>query len=266
MMVHGMCCTGEVWSRFRTFFEARGARVYTPTLRPDARVSIQGKPNRALRALGFADYVAQLEDEARRIGAETGKKPVVIGHSMGGLLAQVLAERGWVEAAVFISPSAPAGVRDTVTRAFWSTIAFTNAIGIAPWAIKSSRRLVDNTVFNVVPEEERLAAYNAFVYESGRAFNDLGNWPVDERRIRVPVLTVAATKDRLVPAKLVRLTGKKYAAIGGDFREYEAHGHWLYAEPGWEKPADEIYGWLERALERTRSPGAAYDGLVMAEG
>ena len=254
MMVHGMCCTGEVWSRFRDFFEARGARVFTPTLRPDVRLSIQGKPNPALRSMGFGDYVAQLEGEARRITNETGRKPAVIGHSMGGLLAQVLAERGWVDAAVFISPSAPAGVRDTVTRLFWSAISLSHTLGVAPWAIKSKRGFVDNAVFNVVPLAERETAYNAFVYESGRAFNDLGNWPVDERRIRIPVLTVAATKDRLVPAKLVRLTGRKYAAVGGEFREYPEHGHWLYAEPGWEQPAADIYAWLEKALERPRAP------------
>jgi pimeloyl-ACP methyl ester carboxylesterase len=252
MMVHGMCCTGDVWSNFRSFFEARGARVYTPTLRPDVRVTIQGRPNHALRSLGFADYIVQLEGEVARISDETGLRPVVIGHSMGGLLAQVLAERGCVDAAVFISPSAPRGVRDAVTKLFWSAISLSNTLGIAPWAIKSSRGMLDRTVFNVVPEHERDAAHQAFVYESGRAFNDLGDWPVDETRIRIPLLTVAAGQDRLVPAKLVRLTGKKYAAVGGEFREYAKHGHWLYAEPGWETPAADIYAWLEAALARSQ--------------
>lgn len=255
MMVHGMCCTGAVWSHFRSLFEARGARVFTPTLRPDARSTILEKPKLALRELGLSDYLSQLESEAAAITKECGRRPVVIGHSMGGLLAQVLAERGCVEAAVFISPSAPAGVRDPVTRVFWSVVALSNRLGIAPWAIKSRRKLVERSVLNVMPPAEREAAYDAFVYESGRAFNELGNWPVDERRIRVPVLTVAARRDRLVPAKLVRLTGKKYAAIGGEFREYREHGHWLYAEPGWQKPATEIYDWLESALERSQ-PGA----------
>jgi pimeloyl-ACP methyl ester carboxylesterase len=252
MMMHGMCCTGDVWSRFRDFFEARGARVFTPTLRPDARTTILAKPNHALKAVGFAEYLRHLEEEIERISDATGQRPAVIGHSMGGLLAQVLAERNLVEAAVFISPSTPAGLHDTATRLFFSYIALKHRLGTAPWAIKSSRRLLDYTVFNRVPFAERQAAYDAFVYESGRAFNDLGNWQVDETRVRVPVLTVAASQDRLVPAKLVRRTGKKYATVGGDFVEYREHGHWLYAEPGWEKPATEIYDWLHKALERSR--------------
>lgn len=251
MMVHGMCCTGDVWSRFRSYFEARGARVFTPTLRSDVRGTILQKPNAALRGLGFADYVGELEREVERIVAATGQKPTVIGHSMGGLLAQVLAERDLVQAAVFISPSTPAGLHDTVTRLFFHYVRLSHALGVAPWAIRSKRELVDFTVFNVLPAAERKAAYEAFVYESGRAFNDLGRWHVDETRVRVPVLTVAASRDRLVPAKLVRRTGKKYAAVGGEFKEYPEHGHWLYAEPGWEKPAGEIHDWLVRALERT---------------
>lgn len=253
LMLHGMCCTGDVWSRFRTFFEARGARVYTPTLRPDVRVSILGRPNKALREIGFADYVRELEQEVAKIEGETGMRPVVIGHSMGGLLAQALAERNRVAAAVFISPTAPAGVRDAVLSTFWAGVALGTKLGIAPWAIKSTRGIADRAVFNVLPHAERGAAHDAFVYESGRVFNDLGNWPIDEKQIRVPVLTVAATLDRLVPAKLVRMTGKKYAAIGGEFREYAEHGHWLYAEPGWEKPAAEIYDWLSAAVSRSQA-------------
>jgi pimeloyl-ACP methyl ester carboxylesterase len=254
LMLHGMCCTGDVWSNFRTFFEARGARVLTPTLRPDVRASILGKPNPDLRALGFADYADDVARESTRIAEVFGQRPVVIGHSMGGLLAQVLAERNLVEAAVFISPSAPAGVHDRVTRLFWSVVSLSNTLGIAPWAIKSRRRILDRTVFNVLPEAERAAARNAFVYESGRAFNDLGSWPIDETRIRVPVLTVAARRDRLVPATLVRRTARKFSTVGGEFREYAAHGHWLYGEPGWETPAAEIYAWLEQALARPRVP------------
>jgi alpha-beta hydrolase superfamily lysophospholipase len=134
---------------------------------------------------------------------------------------------------------------------FWKLVAFGHAVGLAPWAIKSKRPMTDRVVMNVMPEAEREAAFNAFVYESGSVFNDMGNWPIDETQVRVPVLTVAATQDRLVTAKLVRLTGKKYAAVGGDFVEYADHGHWLYAEPGWEKPASEIYDWLHRAIART---------------
>lgn len=244
MMVHGMCCTGDVWSGFRKFFEERGARVVTPTLLPEVRTSVLDKPNRALKQIGFNHYIDELIGEAARIEQETGQKPVVIGHSMGGLLAQVLAERGSVQAAVLISPTAPAGVATPLHTAVRAFIRFVTKIGLMPSIITPDRRGAARFVFNVLPDEEHRAAHDGFVHESGRAFSEFLDWPVDLEKISVPLLTVSARRDRLVPAVLVRRTGKRYEQVGGELREYKTHAHWLYAEPGWETPAAEIYDWL----------------------
>jgi pimeloyl-ACP methyl ester carboxylesterase len=244
MMVHGMCCTGEVWSGFREFFEARGARVVTPTLMPEVRTSVLKKPNRALKQVGFDQYIEELSSEAARIERETGAKPVVIGHSMGGLLAQVLAERGIVQAAVLISPTAPAGVATPLHVAVRAFIRFVTKLGLMPWVISPTRAGASSFVFNVMPKDAHRAAHAAFVHESGRAFSEFLDWPVDTAKIKVPLLTVSARLDRLVPAVLVRRTGKRYEICGGELREYDTHAHWLYAEPGWETPAAEIYDWL----------------------
>jgi pimeloyl-ACP methyl ester carboxylesterase len=254
MMVHGMCCTSDVWASFRTFFEERGTRVYTPTLRADTRISIRDKPSVALHALRFGDYVSDLEREAKRIEVETGRKPAVIGHSMGGLLAQALAERDCVSAAAWISPAPSAGTHDLQSSLFWFAVRAAHALRIAPLSIKPARKAVYSQVFNALPKADREAAYTGMVYESGPAFAAMGHWAIDESKIRVPVLTVAATRDKLVPAKLVRSAAKKYAAVGGEFREYADHGHWLYAEPGWEKPAADIYAWLRAATLHLDAP------------
>jgi alpha-beta hydrolase superfamily lysophospholipase len=108
-----------------------------------------------------------------------------------------------------------------------------------------SRAVTDWLVFNQVPHAERDAEHAGMVHESGEAFADFRLHHIDETKIKIPILTVAATRDRLVPAKLVRLTARKYAAIGGELKEYANHGHWLYAEPGWEQPAAEILDWIE---------------------
>jgi pimeloyl-ACP methyl ester carboxylesterase len=245
MMVHGMCCTGDVWSGFRQFFEARGAHVVTPTLMPDVRTSVGQKPNRALKDVGFNQYIDELIGQAARIERETGAKPVVIGHSMGGLLAQVLAERGLVQAAVLISPTAPAGVATplhSVVRAFIKAV---HALRLMPGVITPDRTGAARMVFNVVPEAEHRAAFDAFVHESGKAFAEFLDWEIDTSKIRVPLLTVSAKRDKLVPAVLVRRTGKYYESVGGELREYATHAHWLYAEPGWETAAGDIFDWLK---------------------
>jgi alpha-beta hydrolase superfamily lysophospholipase len=254
LMIHGMCCTGDVWSHFRDFFEARGAKVYTPTLRPEERVNISVRPPRTLRDLSLHDYVQELEREIARIEQETGRVPAVIGHSMGGLLAQTLAEKNLVRAAVFISPAAPAGVHTLPTRLFWGSLLLAKRLGLRQALIRPDHRTVFPMVLNAMPKELRQAAWEAMVWESGRVFEEFANFPVDETKIKIPVLTIAATRDRLVAAPLVRRTGRKYAAIGGDFREYRTHGHWLYAEPGWETAAQDIFAWLAGAVERSAVP------------
>jgi pimeloyl-ACP methyl ester carboxylesterase len=257
LMIHGMSCTGEVWRQFRSFFEAQGVRVYTPTLRPELRVSIrERRPPRGLCDLGLADYVADLEQEVQRIREETGQVPAVIGHSMGGLLAQCLAERDLVSACVAISPAATAGVRTRATHVFWTAYTLAHRLGLTAPALRASARMVHFQVLNALDASERAAALGGMVWESGRVFAEFASWPVDEKKIYVPMLTIAARLDRLVPAPLVRLTAKKFAAVGGEFREYPRHGHWLYAEPGWEVAARDILDWLREATERpsTRPP------------
>jgi pimeloyl-ACP methyl ester carboxylesterase len=243
LLIHGMCCTGDVWHNFRRFYEARGIRVFTPTLRPLERV--RKNPPRSLRALRFAHYVDDLEREIDGIEGQTGGPVTVIGHSMGGLLAQALAERNRPNAAVLISPSAPAGVRTTMMKGFWAGFAVAHRLGLVPGAMFPSRAITDWFVFNQVPRDERRGAHRGMVHESLSAFADFRVHHVDETKIKIPMLTVAARRDRLVPAPLVRLTAAKYAAIGGAFKEYEQHGHWLYAEPGWETPAGDILSWVE---------------------
>ena len=255
LMIHGMCCTGDVWSHFREFFEARGATVFTPTLRAEERVSISNaRPPRGLRELSLHDYVRELDQVIEQIEQETGRVPAVIGHSMGGLLAQVLAERNLVRAAVFLSPAAPAGTHILSNRLFWQGLLLAKRFGLRQPLIRPDHRTVGAMVLNAMPKELRQAAWQAMVWESGLVFEEFANFPVDETKIRIPVLTVAATRDRLITAPLVRRTARKYAAIGGDFREYQTHGHWLYAEPGWENAAQDIYAWLAGAVERSAVP------------
>jgi pimeloyl-ACP methyl ester carboxylesterase len=249
LMVHGMCCTGEVWTQFRQFFEERGTAVYTPTLRPEMRVALSKRPPRELRHVTLSDYVDDLEREVDRIEDETGTTPAVIGHSMGGLLSAALATRGRVTAAVLISPAAPSGIRTFQTNLFWTSYTYAHRWGFTPKVIRPDLRTVSAMVLNVLPAAIREATHGAMVFESGRAFADFANFPIDEKLVRVPTLTVAAGRDRLIPPALVRQTAKKFAAVGGELLEYKNHGHWLYAEPGWETPAADIYGWLSKVTQ-----------------
>lgn len=197
--------------------------------------------------------------EARVITPRRGESiarelPIVVGHSLGGLVAQKLAEAGAVRAAVLVCPAPPRGIPLVGWRLLRRTIPHLPAIARSRPLLGDEREHAELTL-NCVPAEEHAALSARLVPDSGRAARDvLLGVPVDASRVRCPVLVVSATKDRFVPPRVARRVAAKYRA---PFRAYLGRGHFLPAEPGWEVPARAIEHWLDYALGfgRYGSPG-----------
>lgn len=246
LMIHGVGCGGEVWDRMIPAFEADGWTCEAPTLFPDRRV--KQNPPANLADLGIDDYVAAMEAKAREIAKSTGGMPAVIGHSMGGLIAQVLAEKGVVSQAVFLTPAQPKGC-----AVIGPSVAFTFLnILIRQDRTKSYkvwRTGFDFGVTNCVPKRLREEIYSHALYNSGKVYGDLTDGiEIDESKITIPTLTIAAGKDRATLATAVRKVGMKYshAQVPGDFLEYPQNAHWIVDEPGTDKVAADIVAWLAR--------------------
>src|SRR3954464_761811 len=101
LFVHGYFATAAVFTNWLPFFANRGFPAYAVNLRGRAESRTVADLGRA----SIGDFVDDASAVARRLD-----KPVVVGHSMGGLIAQCLAERGEVRAAVLISPAPPRGI------------------------------------------------------------------------------------------------------------------------------------------------------------
>lgn len=103
---------------------------------------------------------------------------------------------------------------------------------------------------------EQKAAYDRFVYESGRAASEIGFWlfdfkgasKVDQSNVSCPVLVVSGAEDRFTPASVVRKVANKYKAVS-TYKEFENHAHWVVGEPGWEEIAAFVFEWLNQAPE-----------------
>ena len=104
-MIHGMCGGAWVWDNFRSFFEAQGYHCLAATLRFHD-VDPQAAPLPQLGTIGLLDYAKDLETEIRGLGTPL----ILMGHSMGGLLAQMLGSRGLSKALVLLAPATPAGI------------------------------------------------------------------------------------------------------------------------------------------------------------
>jgi pimeloyl-ACP methyl ester carboxylesterase len=245
-MIHGMWGGPWYWANYRRVFEAEGYRCLATTL-PYHDMDPRGMPDPRLGTTSLLDYAEALEREVRQLGA----KPILMGHSMGGLLAQILGARGLAKALVLLTPASPSGIvalTPSVVRSFWSIQ--------TTWGFwrKPMRQTFGEAVYSMLhllSEKEQKETYDKFVYESGRAALEIGYWlfdsrgaaRVDESKVTCPVVVVAGVQDRITPASVVRRVARKYKAVS-TYKEFENHAHWVVAEPRWQEVAEYVGGWL----------------------
>ena len=234
LFVHGMFGGAWYFERYQRFFAGRGYSSYALNLRGhhDSRlVEDLGK-------VSLADYVEDARTVARHLG-----RPIVIGHSMGGLIAQKLAEADAVAAAVliaaapprWITPATPLLLRKQLKHA-WRILRQKSVTGTTGDHMQLS--------LNRMPPDEAAAARERLLPESGRAALELsiGSVAVDAGRVRCPMLGVVGLDDRFIVPRVMRSIARKF-----DMRlvEVPGHAHFIISEPGWEKPAGIIADWLD---------------------
>ena len=253
VMIHGMWGGGWYWENYKKFFEAKGYHCITPTLRFHD-MAPKEPPNPQLGTTSLLDYAEDLEKEINKLDT----LPILMGHSMGGLLAQILGSRGLAEALVLLTPAAPCGVNTlkiSVIRSFCSTFTW------GFWR-KPGRQTFNGAVYSMLhllPAEEQKETFDKFVYESGRAACEIGLTffdskrvsKVDESKITCPVLVVAGSEDRITPASVVRKVADKYKAVS-TYKEFANHAHWVVGEPGWQEIAEYIFDWLNQVLSGSK--------------
>jgi pimeloyl-ACP methyl ester carboxylesterase len=251
-MIHGMWGGPWHWENYKGVLEREGYRCVTTTLRFHD-VDPKAAPDPRLGKTSLLDYAEDLQQEIQGLGA----KPIIIGHSMGGLLAQILGSRGLAKALVLLTPASPAGIvafTPSVVKSFWSVQ--------TKWGFwtKPMRQTFDEAVYSMMhllPPSERKEAYEKFVYESGRAASEIGYWffdpkkasRVDESKVTCPVLVVAGAQDRITPASVVRKVAEKYKGVS-TYKSFPNHAHWLLGEPGWQEVAGYVKDWLDQVSRK----------------
>jgi non-heme chloroperoxidase len=258
VMIHGAFCGGWVFEHWRAAFEAKGHRVHTPTLRYHDRGD---DPPAELGKTSIRDYA----DDIDKLISDLPSEPILIGHSMGGLVAQMLAARRDVRALVLLAPSAPWGVLPSTPFEFVSAQALYFAGDFWNKILRPTHWIAAANALDQLAPDERDAVFARFVPESGLATFEVMHWPldlkratqVDPRDVTCPVLCLVGAKDRVNPPATVRRVATRYGGRAV-YEELASHSHWLIGEPGWEKVAARALKWLgEVAPEKSRRANAA---------
>lgn len=233
LMIHGMWSRPSTFTQLRAELEPAGIRSAAVTL-PHHDVPPGAPAPAALATTRLADYVAALERDA----AALGEPCVVLGHSMGGLLAQILSVRIQPKGLILLStaPSAQAGAFSApAARTMWGVT--------GKWGWWREATLLDEEharfgVYNGVPEAETRPALAELTWDSGPVLAQLAapfldpdkGSKVDYSRLTMPTLMITGLDDRIVPAATSRKTARHLSAAGArvDYEEWPHVGHWLF--------------------------------------
>lgn len=233
LLVHGLCAGAWMWENYQSRLAAAGYSSHAIELRGHHG----SRPVPDIGKVSINEYV----EDALAV-AKTLDNPIVIGHSMGGLIAQKVAEAGACRALALISSAPPRWIPVVSLTLLRRQLKHMHEL-LLRRPIIPDRADADVLMFNRTPLADRDAQYARLVPDSGRAGFEItfGGIDVQEQRVTAPTLVVTGLDDQLVVPRVARALARKYRAT---LKEFPTHAHQIITEPGWEEPCDKIILWL----------------------
>jgi pimeloyl-ACP methyl ester carboxylesterase len=238
VLLHGAFADHLSLGRWVERLAAAGYETWAPARRGRAGVG----PEQA-EGLTFDDYVDDTFAVLEALG-ESGsldRPPILIGHSLGGLVAQRLAELDRAGAVVLLASAPPEALTaQEIALPYFAPLMPTIMSG-APFVVPDEACSV--LALNRVPESDRPAIHARLTPESGLVYQALltGAIAIDPGAIQVPVFVAGGQDDRIIAPEQVRHTAQHY---GVEPRLYPNHGHWIIDEPGTDAIIDDVLSWL----------------------
>lgn len=239
LFVHGAFAGAWCWEEhFLPYFAQQGITAYALSLRGHGRSG----GHHALQLAGISDYVA----DVARIVETLERPPVLVGHSMGGLVVQKYLERHRVPGAVLMASVPPSGVAAASSRLMmgdpwlFAQLCLIQSMGLAALDLNTARR---GLFSDDLPDDLAMRYAVSFQHESQRAIWDmtLSDLPRVTRIEVPPMLVLGGVRDTLFSPEMVEDTGRAYG-VGAEIMPGLAHAMML--ELRWQQAADRIIGWI----------------------
>lgn len=253
VFVTGAFVTNNGWNQWKNYFESKGYTTYNP-----AWPHKEGNPA-DLRALHPANNVKlakltlkEVIEHYASFVKNLPEKPIIIGHSLGGLITQILINRGLGAAGVAIHPFPPQGIipyefsfiksAPKVLGLFTST-AKTHLMSFKDWQYAFT---------NDMPLAEQQKAYDENVIPESKTVARGGLTSaakVDFEKAHAPLLITSGDKDHILPATLNFRNFKRYKQNNGsitEYKEFKNRNHFVLGQDSWKEDADFILNWLNK--------------------
>ncbi len=241
VMVHGAFCGGWAFETFAAPFEAAGHLCFTPDLPGHG----PGGGHDAVRGQSVTDYARSVA----QVIESCSEPPVVIGHSLGGLVAQMAAARAPVQGLILLAPSASWG--DSAGSMEEAAVSLGLMSMVMPWmqTLQADKSLFAAYGMDRLDRDARAAVFSQMVPESGRALWETFNWWLDPfmttrvqaSAIAAPALVIAGDRDPIHGPVSVQTTARRLTA---EYKLMPGMSHWLIGEPGWESVAGLCVDWI----------------------
>ncbi|MFT3822790.1 MAG: alpha/beta hydrolase [Chitinophagaceae bacterium] len=249
VFITGAYVSHECWAGWQTFFRQKGYNTMAPPWpgkEADTATLRKKHPDKALAAVTMGDVVNHYINIIEKLP----EKPILIGHSFGGLFAQVLLNRGYGVAAVAIHAVPPQGIFPyelNFLRSNLATLGFFSSPD-KPYLMPFKKWQFVFT--NGMPLELQEKGYDQLVIPESRRAARGGLTRaayVDFKKPHPPLLLMAGTDDHCIPEHLCKRVYKSYKDKNS-VTEYVVNkrNHFVLGQPGWENDAQFIYDWLQR--------------------
>ncbi|MFL5873050.1 MAG: alpha/beta hydrolase [Solirubrobacterales bacterium] len=255
VFIHGLWLLPSSWNRWAEVFEEAGYAPLTPTWPDDPRTVEEARANPDVFAKKTLGMIA---DHTAEVIAGLDKKPAVLGHSTGGLLAQMIADRGLSAATVAIDPGPFRGVLPLPLSALRS------AKPVLQNPLNRGRAVtltLDQFKYgwaNALDDAEAARLYETFhVAAPGVALMQMANAnlnPFTEAKLdpkspdRGPLLIIDGEKDHTVPWAIANASYKKqkHNQAVTEIEKVPDRGHSLTIDSGWREVCDRALAFVKR--------------------
>jgi pimeloyl-ACP methyl ester carboxylesterase len=255
VFIHGLFMNPKSWDNWIEYFQTKGYTCYAPAyaFHEGTPTDLRKNIDQQLGNLTFGQVIADLSAFIDQLGV----KPILIGHSMGGLAVQKLIEQNKGICGICIDSAPPKGI--AVFQ--WSFLKSNFAV-INPFkgnsVFEPTVEWFNYAFCNSMTIEQTQKIYNDFVVPESRNIarsSTKGDGEIDFNKPHKPLLFIAGEKDNIIPAPLNLKNFKAYKDKNSirDFKEFSNRTHFICGQENWEEVANYSEDWLNKLIANEKT-------------